>query len=580
MIYLYLFEVKSIQSYLFRSGKLKDVISASERLDQLIDDNEASLLNKVLNRCQLTSDLLTANDDNNPSCIYFLRAKGGAFYAYAKSKEPLLRLRSLWTLSLPQLFPSLTCVDALVEASSLMTAVKLGHEQLASDRNSPSMKFPVATSIMAASPRTGQPAVPLSNTARYAAANENTLGNQTARLDVDIEQHRQAYINLDMAAGAALQHKFTPDDLTTVIHYPTNLDAGFKFSEAEVSQASKQQQAAIKDIALIHIDGNGLGVLLRSLQAQLQDASEAQYRAGFRAFSNALALATQQAAKSATYWLYEVAQYSYQGKTYVPMRPIIIGGDDVTLLCRADLAIEYSKHFCVAFKKYSQQALAPLFNDMLLGDQSGVKDYLTASGGILFHKASHPFTHSHHLVEGLCAQAKQLTKQLDSTIGPAALAFFRLSNAVAADIAILMRQAQSFTVEHEQVSCTMSVGQNCYLVEQENTLAPSFADLERCVRASSATMMSKWRQMATHLALGNKYEAALIYQRASELSDLTSLEAALKHIAPNTKVNQWYWQTSSGLQCIINDMLIVNHFSPVLATKTSQTDDCAMEACL
>lgn len=35
----YLFEAKSIQSYLFRSGKLKEIISSSERLDFLVDDN-------------------------------------------------------------------------------------------------------------------------------------------------------------------------------------------------------------------------------------------------------------------------------------------------------------------------------------------------------------------------------------------------------------------------------------------------------------------------------------------------------------------------------------------------------------
>lgn len=57
-MFTYLFEAKSIQSYLFRSGKLKDVISASERLDRLIDNHPTSVLAHVIEQCGLESDLL------------------------------------------------------------------------------------------------------------------------------------------------------------------------------------------------------------------------------------------------------------------------------------------------------------------------------------------------------------------------------------------------------------------------------------------------------------------------------------------------------------------------------------------
>ena len=51
--------------------------------------------------------------------IHFLRCKGGAFYAYSQSEKPLLKLRSLWTITVQQLFPSLEFTDALVQIHSM-----------------------------------------------------------------------------------------------------------------------------------------------------------------------------------------------------------------------------------------------------------------------------------------------------------------------------------------------------------------------------------------------------------------------------------------------------------------------------
>ncbi|MGD6740190.1 hypothetical protein ACN08N_19290 [Photobacterium leiognathi subsp. mandapamensis] len=124
MRYCYLFEAKSIQEYLFQSNKLKDVIAASERLDRLIDSTECSVLDQVLKAAELESDLLN-RDVNTDHTIHFLRCKGGAFYAYCQQQAPLVSLRSAWTLTLSQLFPSLVYTDALSEAPALKVALRL-----------------------------------------------------------------------------------------------------------------------------------------------------------------------------------------------------------------------------------------------------------------------------------------------------------------------------------------------------------------------------------------------------------------------------------------------------------------------
>ena len=87
MIHCYLFEAKSIQDYLFSSGKMRDVVTASERLDNLIDSNQASLLYAVLDSAELDHDLLELEKEETEGCIHFIRCKGGAFYAYVKAAD-------------------------------------------------------------------------------------------------------------------------------------------------------------------------------------------------------------------------------------------------------------------------------------------------------------------------------------------------------------------------------------------------------------------------------------------------------------------------------------------------------------
>ena len=575
MTYSYLFEIKSIQSYLFRSGKLKDVIATSERLDNLIDSSDQCVLFQVLQSAGIKSDLLDANLQHAPDLVRFLRCKGGAFYACCQQKEPLTELRSLWTLTVQQLFPSMTFVDALVEADSLAEAVRKGHEELAADRNAPVVKFPVATAIAARYVRTGAVSVPISKLAQAASMSNELYDNF---FDVDTELNRQAYQSLNMRNSAALHDRFTPTELQGVA-YPIDLEEDFQYSATKESESGNE---AIKDIALIHLDGNGLGILLLGLKSVLQNKTDDEYRQSFRKFSDSLSKATEQAAKSATHWLYRVSAYQHKAKgdkdkrTYLPMRPLVLGGDDLTLLCRADLAMEYSKRFCQEFKKTSQKELQWLYESQLKG--TAIKSYLTASGGILYHKAGHPFSQSHHLVEDLCQVAKKLTKsviQSTQEVGPAALAFYRLSNAASESFDTIKQQAQQFLVQDRNSSFVLCLGQNAYFVDEKKSANSDLNTLQELVKlcqpVTAPVSIAKWRQMATHLSLGDKIEADRIYQRSIDrCRDKKNVEkflALFKELSGQSEsVSGWYWcnKDSDEYQTIISDMLIVDHFWPVV----------------
>lgn len=576
VMFVYLFEAKSIQSYLFQSGKLKDVISASERIDRLIDSKDNSTLAQVIKAANLETDLLTPC--NAESAIHFLRCKGGAFYCYCIHREPLLALRSLWTLTIEQAFPSLQFTDALTEADNLASALEAAHKNLACERNTPTVKLPIASAPTHRYSRTGNASVPLSSLAKKA-----THKDELSDFDIDTELHRQAYQAFDMRKAAALQDKFTPDELKGLLSYPIDLENDFLFSELS-TDLSRSEREAVKDIALIHIDGNGLGILLMALKNALKDKNTEEFCQGFRTFSDALNTATTKAAKKATRFVYDAAKYTVNADSsdthfMIPMRPIVLGGDDITLLCRADLALEYSQIFCREFKLESELAMEKLFTEFLnqsnqdtdSKNNSQIKPYLTASGGILYHKAGHPFTHSHHLVEDLCAHAKKLTKSVNNSekeVGPAALAFHRLSNTVNDSFDDVLNGSLTLG-NHDQL---IQIGRAAYFVDERIStsspfdLAKLFKLMTFCTQKNTPVPISRWRQIATSIAMGDIKEADRIFDRGRSLSDnrlCSQLDDLLADLMPqDCDRKKWFWVDKKTKKChsMINDLLIIHHF--------------------
>lgn len=567
-MFVYLFEAKLIQSYLFSSGKLKDVISASERLDRLIDNNSSSVLAHVIEQCGLETDLLAVPSTQYDEQIHFVRCKGGAFYAWSQSKTPLLQLRSLWTLTVQQLFPSLTFCDALCEDSSLQNALQQGHAALAAARNLPRPHYPLSTALCVASPRTGLAAVPLSAAARREIAE----GEQ--HIDLDTELHRQCYRFLGLRDSLLLQKFCANTVLPADLQFPLDTSAFYN------AQTEGTEDADLRDLALIHIDGNGLGIQLRFLRKALENQPDDVFSMAFRQFSDALAKATELAAADATQWLYQT-QLKGGPIKFLAMRPLVLGGDDITLLCRADLAVGYAKHFCRAFRKHSEEQLKSLHIRYLKGS-ADLLPYLTASGGILYHKANHPFMLCYHLVEGLCSEAKTVTKANPKAL-PAALSFYRISKALAEDIRVLRAQSQQWHWKGKPLQGALPA----YLIPENedqvnSSLAgPSLIELERIRQFLSQKVngnaplplsINKFRQMASELSRDNSDEAMRIYERA--LSQLTQAQRTTwdKHLVSLMPATQqaepnWFWSQTDDrgetqYHSWIVDLLIYEHFMP------------------
>ena len=136
-------------------------------------------------------------------------------------------------------------------------------------------------------------------------------------------------------------------------------------------------------IAIIHADGNGLGQILSKFSGSPKE---------FERFSTNLNQATCQAAHAAFKKVYTAENYR-QDSSIFPFRPVVLGGDDMTMICKASLALDYVKVYLEEFENATKQKL-------------GAENGLTACAGIAFIKSSYPFHYGYDLAETLCTQAK------------------------------------------------------------------------------------------------------------------------------------------------------------------------------
>jgi len=161
-------------------------------------------------------------------------------------------------------------------------------------------------------------------------------------------------------------------------------------------------------IAVVHADGNGLGQLLQN-QKNNPDFD-------IKNFSQSLDACTVNSARNAFGYIKGV--YDKDSKDKYPFRPIVLGGDDFTFVCKADDAVEFTKRFMLEFEKNSASS-----SEL---NKNGGK--LTVCAGIAFVKKNYPMYYAYELAESLCSLAKKKAKELKGrkknlAVIPSCLAF-------------------------------------------------------------------------------------------------------------------------------------------------------------
>ncbi|MGG6269696.1 Cas10/Cmr2 second palm domain-containing protein [Leptolyngbya sp. AN03gr2] len=182
-------------------------------------------------------------------------------------------------------------------------------------------------------------------------------------------------------------------------------------------------------IAVVHADGNGMG---NRFQNYGKDKANRDYITEMRKLSQSINNAGLTALKSVIKKLTQSIQagevvgssgrFSLK-ENYLPFRPLVYGGDDVTFICDGRLGLELAAHFLESFEQ------------QLLPDEKP----LTACAGICIVKTHYPFARAYDLSEALCRQAKRYVRE-ESETGFSALDWHIASSGLLGSIAEIRKR--------------------------------------------------------------------------------------------------------------------------------------------
>lgn len=198
-------------------------------------------------------------------------------------------------------------------------------------------------------------------------------------------------------------------------------------------------------LAIIHADGNGLGRVFLDFAARCGASGNRDYLTKLRNFSYALDACTQKAFRQALDVLRlrpdDHQQDKHRQGPFKPVVPLVLGGDDLTVVCDGRQALQFSKKFLDHFEEATRQH--PAIRSIL-------PDGVTACAGVAIVKPHFPFFAGYQLAEHLLQSAKKIAK--DSSRYVSALDFHILYDASGPD---LDRIRRALTVDNGQ---TLLVG--------------------------------------------------------------------------------------------------------------------------
>ena len=384
------FEARGIQSYIFESGKMKEMVGASDLVKELCE----SKLDAVIDHLKLERIIPSKKEDSDkvanmtPNQIFFSRRSGGVFTAIFADETMRERFLSSWSLLVTRLAPELETVNAVYESDDLQKLIKETYDILGYNRNCPSPVLPEATPMHVLAPRTGKPAV------------ENIISPDGSRVWTDEASIIKQKI-ADSKSSRALADSFLSDAYKQ-FKFPQNLE----YDNEENTEFPFRKDS--RYLGLIHADGNGLGESLLKIRKQF--ANGADYAVMLRLFSDSLDKSTKEAAQKATAKLIE--KYGKESGS-LPMRPLVLGGDDLTVLVRADYAMDFTEDYCKAF----EETTAENFRELNKVSDGKIPAKLTACAGIAYIKNNQPFMDAFELAESLCSASKKVSKDVKKTEG-------------------------------------------------------------------------------------------------------------------------------------------------------------------
>ncbi|AME00147.1 hypothetical protein AXE84_02760 [Actinomyces oris] len=399
---LVLFDIHAKQRFIFSSTRLKENVGASFQitlLDSWVGESVAKLNLSAQWVSRSSGRLLLVLD-----CDSSARKLIGEVTRRAHAEAPEMDVSGVFV----------HMVGSYLSGDDLRAVDHVGY-QYALNRSPALSRFAQMPFLLRAND-SSLPAAPSYADSGEVAAPSSALEGRALSLPAQVKV-RQANIARDHFLNLARVQRLLYEEDEKLARDPTKLEELLQTaSEGGVGVPSK--------VAVIHIDGNGVGGVMRRLDEVLSEKSGAlkgelevpegdsdALRVFVLKISERLDVAVKVAFRSAWERVAKLARKDAEDSnrryTAIPVVPVILGGDDVTVITSGDYALP----FAAAYLRYYEEATG---NDPILryltppeGQDTGP---MTAAAGVAIVKRNFPFHIAYELAEKLVERAKKVGK--------------------------------------------------------------------------------------------------------------------------------------------------------------------------
>lgn len=379
-----LFDTRSIQKYIFSGNKLKTNIGASYLVDRLFLD---ILVEKVL-AGQFKYDVDKENWLKNETILMEKNEQLQCEVAYIGGGNALILFnRSIPDETIKKVVQSFTA-RLLIEAPGLRTGAAIGEIELGNsdamfksslDKLYGKLKINQNISSPAVNVTYTGLTVPCSYNGEVAQIfDEKNLAGDIVRF---VSAEIIAKLKQSTVANKALADKFAAELQVDGRSYK------FPMELENLGQIETQNY-----IAIVHIDGNNMGAKFskcKNLQARKKMSQDIAEKCcnSFKELLRSITDEYEDYQKNT-----EFAFNDSDEQHYLPIRPLILGGDDVTFICMGRMAVEYAKRYIESMEAKG----------------------IDCCGGIAILPTAYPFFRGYELAEQLCGAAKQKSRSKKS----------------------------------------------------------------------------------------------------------------------------------------------------------------------
>ena len=371
-IYAALLEVASIQQYVFASNKLKENFGASYIVENIFEKNLRIILEDLDAKCdfdrwRIDPHKICICDSEIESEVGYIG--GGNALLFFKNRDTAIELGKKWSrillIDTPGLKPSIAIgeVDcsSLIDEQKFKVTIRGLFDKLHENKldYQPQTTFP-RHGITAECHHTGL-------SAEFFDKDEDGYVSSVAMGKMKSSQ----------AATDKLHEKFS--SVLKGYEFPT------KFEELGHTEGDSH-------ISIVHIDGNSMGSRFQSRKTleEIRLLSISVKKATEDSFANLLKLIVQKIEHDNNF----IDYFDFNG-ILLPIRPIILGGDDITFVCPGKLGVYFAEIFMKEFTK----------------KEASDEKKLSSCAGVAITKTKYPFYRGYQLAEELCGNAKKESKK-------------------------------------------------------------------------------------------------------------------------------------------------------------------------